>query len=70
MLKTDPGMIEGMQLIHSKIKNELGWQAEHSFENAIKNTVNWFIENEKWWKEIISGEYQNYYKLQYSSRSL
>jgi dTDP-glucose 4,6-dehydratase len=53
----------------TKIKNELGWKAEHSFENAIKNTVTWFVENEKWWKEIISGEYQNYYKLQYSSRS-
>jgi dTDP-glucose 4,6-dehydratase len=51
----------------SKIKNELGWQAEHSFEDAIKNTIDWFIKNEKWWKEIISGEYQNYYKLQYSS---
>lgn len=53
----------------SKIKNELGWQAEHSFENAIKSTIDWFIKNEKWWKEIISGEYQNYYKLQYSSGS-
>ena len=54
----------------SKIKKELGWQPEYSFEDAIKNTVNWFVQNEKWWKEIISGEYQNYYKLQYSSRSL
>ena len=53
----------------SKIKNELGWQAEHSFEDAIKSTIAWFIKNEKWWKEIISGEYQNYYELQYSSRS-
>jgi len=53
----------------TKIKNELGWQPEHSFEDAIKSTVNWFIKNEKWWKEIISGEYQNYYKLQYSSGS-
>lgn len=53
----------------TKIKKELGWQVEHSFEEAIKNTVTWFIENEKWWKEIISGQYQNYYKLQYSSRS-
>jgi len=53
----------------TKIKNELGWQPEHSFEEAIKSTVNWFIKNENWWKEIISGEYQNYYKLQYSSGS-
>ncbi len=53
----------------SKIKKELGWQPEYSFEDAIKSTVNWFVQNEKWWKEIISGEYQNYYELQYSSRS-
>jgi len=53
----------------SKIKKELGWQPEYSFEDAIKSTVNWFVQNEKWWKGIISGEYQNYYKLQYSSRS-
>jgi len=50
----------------SKIKNELGWQPEYSFEDAIKNTVKWYLENVNWWKEIISGEYQNYYKLQYS----
>ena len=53
----------------AKIQNELGWRPEHSFEEAIKSTVNWFIKNEKWWEEIISGEYQNYYKLQYSSGS-
>jgi len=44
-------------------------EVDLSFEDAIKNTVNWFIDNEKWWKEIMSGEYQNYYKLQYSSRA-
>jgi len=47
-----------------KIKKELGWQPEYSFEDAIKSTVNWFVQ-----KGIISGEYQNYYKLQYFSRS-
>ena len=51
----------------AKIKKELGWVAEHTFENAMKDTVHWYIKNAKWWKEIISGEYQNYYKLQYSS---
>ena len=50
----------------TKIKKELGWKPEHSFEDAIKNTVKWYLENDNWWKEIISGEYQNYYKLQYS----
>jgi len=69
-VKDRPGHDRRYAINSLKIKNELGWQAEQSFENAIRSTVNWFIENEKWWKEIISGEYQNYYKLQYSSRSI
>lgn len=50
----------------TKIKTELDWEPEYTFENAIQDTVNWYIQNEQWWKEIISGDYQNYYKLQYS----
>ena len=69
-VKDRPGHDRRYAINSLKINNELGWQVEHSFENAIRSTVNWFIENEKWWKEIISGEYQNYYKLQYSSRSI
>ena len=67
-VKDRPGHDRRYAINSSKIKKELGWQAEHSFEMAIKNTVSWYLENEKWWKEIISGEYQNYYILQYSSR--
>ena len=51
----------------NKIKSELGWQPEHTFEDAIKETIGWYLKNEVWWKEIISGDYQNYYKLQYQS---
>jgi len=69
-VKDRPGHDRRYAINSLKIKKELGWQAEYSFENAIRSTVNWFIENEKWWKEIISGEYQNYYKLQYTSRSI
>ena len=68
-VKDRPGHDRRYAINSTKIKKELGWQVQHSFEDAIKSTVKWFIENEKWWKEIISGEYQNYYKLQYSSRS-
>ena len=69
-VKDRPGHDRRYAINSSKIKNEIGWQPEHSFKNALRSTVNWFIENEKWWKEIISGEYQNYYNLQYSSRSI
>lgn len=49
----------------SKIQNELGWKPEFSFEQAIGNTIDWYLGNQDWWKRIISGEYTNYYQLQY-----
>ena len=67
-VKDRPGHDRRYAINSTKIKRELNWEAENTFENAIHDTINWYIKNEKWWKEIISGEYQNYYKLQYSSR--
>ncbi len=49
----------------SKIKNELGWQPEVKFEDGIAQTVEWFKNNEEWWKNIKSGDYQKYYETQY-----
>jgi len=69
-VKDRPGHDRRYAINSSKIKKELGWEAEHSFEDAMEDTINWFKENEKWWKEIISGDYQNYYKLQYSSQPI
>lgn len=50
----------------SKIKQELGWVPKISFEEGISKTIMWFQENETWWKNIKSGEYQEYYKKQYN----
>jgi dTDP-glucose 4,6-dehydratase len=69
-VKDRPGHDRRYAINSSKIKEELGWEATHSFEDAMKDTINWFKDNEKWWKEIISGDYQNYYKLQYSSQPI
>lgn len=49
----------------SKIK-KLGWQPEYDFEQAIKETIRWYRENDWWWKPLKSGEYLEYYKKQYS----
>ncbi len=43
----------------SKIKNELGWKPSISFEDGIKETVEWYKNNQDWWKRIKSGEYRN-----------
>ncbi|MCC6690900.1 MAG: dTDP-glucose 4,6-dehydratase [Bacteroidia bacterium] len=52
----------------SKIKNELGWVPSVSFEEGLEKTVDWFLENEKWLKNITSGNYKNYYEKQYANR--
>ena len=52
----------------TKIHNELGWLPETKFEDGIKKTIQWYLDNQDWWKTIISGEYQNYYKEMYHNR--
>ena len=52
----------------TKIHNELGWLPEIKFADGIKKTIKWYLDNKQWWEEIISGEYQNYYKKMYENR--
>ena len=52
----------------TKIHNELGWIPETMFEEGIKKTIHWYLENKAWWEEIISGDYQKYYKKMYENR--
>ncbi|WP_211357752.1 dTDP-glucose 4,6-dehydratase [Colwellia demingiae] len=42
----------------SKIDKELGWLPEESFETGIRKTVEWYLNNENWWKRVLSGDYQ------------
>ncbi|RPI75564.1 MAG: dTDP-glucose 4,6-dehydratase [Ignavibacteriales bacterium] len=66
-VKDRPGHDRRYAIDASKIKNELGWKPEYTFENAIKDTIDWYLSNKKWWERIISGEYQKYYEKQYHS---
>ena len=52
----------------TKIHNELGWLPATSFDEGMEKTVKWYLENRKWWENIINGEYQNYYKKMYENR--
>ena len=47
----------------TKIHNELGWLPETKFADGIKKSIKWNLEYQKRWKDIINGEYQNYYAL-------
>lgn len=48
-----------------KIHRELGWLPETRFEDGMKQTLLWYTENRNWWEDIVSGEYQEYYRKTY-----
>lgn len=52
----------------TKIHNELGWLPQTKFEDGIQKTIQWYLDNKSWWKNIISGEYQKYYERMYGNR--
>ena len=46
----------------SKVEDELGWKLTYNFEVGIKETVDWYLSNQEWIDNILSGEYKNAYK--------
>jgi dTDP-glucose 4,6-dehydratase len=42
----------------TKIKTELGWEPKQDHESGFRKTVEWYLENETWWREILNGNYQ------------
>lgn len=48
-----------------KIETELGWRSKVSFDEGIRKTIQWYLENRGWWQTILSGEYQDYYRMMY-----
>ena len=52
----------------SKIHRELGWLPETDFDDGIRNTIKWYLDNKSWWENIINGEYKNYYDRMYGDR--
>ena len=52
----------------SKIARDLGWYPETDFETGIRKTVKWYLENQEWVNEVISGDYQKYYEEMYGGK--
>lgn len=48
-----------------KIKNQLGWEPQMTFEQGMERTVDWYLANQDWVADIVSGSYQNYYATMY-----
>ena len=66
-VKDRPGHDRRYAIDSSKIKNELGWQPATSFAEGMERTVQWYRNNQEWWKRCKSGQYKDYYDKQYNS---
>jgi dTDP-glucose 4,6-dehydratase len=67
-VKDRPGHDRRYAIDPSKIRNDLGWTAAHTFEQGLADTVRWYIDNPKWWERVMSGAYRQYYDTQYKAR--
>ncbi|MBN8545148.1 MAG: dTDP-glucose 4,6-dehydratase [Ignavibacteria bacterium] len=67
-VKDRPGHDRRYAIDNTKIETELGWKPEFSFETAIGETIDWYLNNKEWWQRIISGEYEKYYSQLYGKR--
>lgn len=50
----------------TKLENELGWKPSITFEEGLEKTIEWYLRNEDWVKNVVSGEYQTYYSEHYN----
>lgn len=67
-VKDRPGHDRRYAIDPAKIEKELGWTPTYNFDTGIRQTIQWYLDNEDWWKRIVSGEYQNYFKEMYKDR--
>lgn len=67
-VKDRPGHDRRYAIDSSKIQAELGWRPAFQFEGGIEATIKWYVENESWWRKVMSGEYLKYYENNYSTK--
>jgi len=65
-VKDRPGHDLRYAIDASKINNDLGWSPTVTFEQGLSKTIDWYLSNEDWLKNVTSGNYKNYYKKQYN----
>jgi len=65
-VKDRPGHDRRYAIDNGKITTQLGWKPEYTFDRGIKETVDWYINNQKWIENIVTGSYTEYYEKMYS----
>jgi dTDP-glucose 4,6-dehydratase len=68
-VKDRPGHDRRYAIDATKINKELGWKPSVTFEEGLSQTIDWYLQNEEWLRDVTSGAYQHYYEEQYAERS-
>ncbi len=63
-----PGHDRRYAIDPTKIHTELGWLPQTAFEDGIRLTIRWYLDNRGWWERILAGEYRDYYEKMYANR--
>ncbi|MEB2351352.1 MAG: dTDP-glucose 4,6-dehydratase [Burkholderiaceae bacterium] len=67
-VKDRPGHDRRYAIDASKIERELGWRPAETFDSGLARTVDWYLANQGWVSEVVSGEYRNWVELNYGGR--
>ncbi|WP_066633775.1 dTDP-glucose 4,6-dehydratase [Desulfolucanica intricata] len=65
-VKDRPGHDRRYAIDNTKITTQLGWEPSYTFEQGMKETIEWYLSNTEWIENIVSGDYTNYYEKMYS----
>jgi dTDP-glucose 4,6-dehydratase len=65
-VKDRPGHDKRYAIDASKLERELGWRPVETFESGIRKTVQWYLDNQPWVQNVISGNYRNWIEKQYA----
>ena len=65
-----PGHDRRYAIDPAKIHRELGWLPATPFDEGIQKTIRWYLDNRRWWEEILTGEYQSYFERMYAGRGM
>lgn len=67
-VKDRPGHDRRYAIDAGYIKTKLGWSPRHTFESGLQLTIQWYLDNTEWLEGCLSGEYRQYYEMNYGKR--
>jgi dTDP-glucose 4,6-dehydratase len=67
-VKDRPGHDRRYAIDATKARTELGWSPTVTFAEGLRETIDWYLKNERWWRRVMTGEYQKYYEKNYAGK--